>query len=265
LIAQGKLNMKSSSIALLLLVGVATFSVVSSPMAFGHGIPIDVSVDGSNRLTTNLEVYESAFGGSIRTTDLPGISVSTTANGVDAFDQIGLQILQELLFFDGTNLVPATGSVLIENPELSDSRSVNSATGLLGSLYWGEYHGGNNWHEHGQFTLQPSSSPVGAYGLVGRITSPDDHHLPSRSFLIAINNGLSTAQFEAGVAAFQTQMVPEPSSFVLSAIGAIGLLWTRVRRRRTTAERAKPERSRSLAYALKRRLNRTAWIAAPRR
>ena len=243
----------------------ATILVARAPSAYGHGIPIDVSVDGSNRLTTNLDIYESAFGGLIRTTDLPGVSVSTTSNGVDAFDQIGLQFLQNLLYFDGTNLQPASGAVLVENPEISDSRSVSSVSGPLSSLYWGEYDGGNNWHEHGAYTLQPSSSPVGAYGLVGRITSPDGNHLPSRSFLIAINNGLTPEQFEAGIEAFQTQMVPEPSSFVLSAIGAVGLLWTRVRRRYKSTDRPRSNGNRSLSYMLRSRLNRAAVVIAPRR
>lgn len=198
--------------------------VAIAETAFGHGVPVDVFADQIGKLFSGEPAYESEFNlvaGVLLTTDLPGIGVSTPGNGLQAGDQIGIDVVDKLLYFDGTNVVPTAASVVIENPGATTSFTVTNTSGEQTGMFWSTYNGSPGWDAHGQFTLDPLSAPTGVYGLVVRLTSPS--YDSSDPVVIAFSNGVDDAVREAGIDAFQEALVPEPSTLTLLGIGLLGL------------------------------------------
>jgi len=200
--------------------------------AFGHGTPIDVSVDSSGRLQTDHETYHGEFGGSLRTTTLPGFGVKLADSGLVNGDDLGVEVLQSLLFWDGDSVEATAATLRIENPDLTALRDVTGTTLAQAAIFWGTFDGTPGWHSHGDYTLVPNNSAQGVYGLVLRMVSLDDKYDPSKPFLITFNNFKTSTDVTNAAAAFAPMMVPEPGSLLLAAMGAGMAAWPVLRRRR---------------------------------
>lgn len=224
---------------------VAVFSMISS-VALGHGTPVDVSVDG-NQLTVPHHLSTGTLNnvaGVLITGELPGFGVTTTANGVPDGTQIYLNIASGLMYWDGSSLMPTSTSFVIEAPTHDafgnsnvspvSSYSITALTGVQTGMLWGTYDSDPaGWHTHGTYSLFPNAASAGVYGVGVTIDSPS--HDESDVFLLSWEydptGSISSSNVALGVAAMQQELVPEPSTFVIGAIGGALMLLIGVRRR----------------------------------
>jgi len=212
-----------------------------------HGGDIELEIEGGKLVTHNGRYFESELTG----TD-PGPYVSE-APGFDSLpglltptEQIGFNVLQSLLYWDGDELIePGSGvtlSLLFGTGTPRPSRDVTQASGSLAgfSLGGGGFDENDNYvgnfHKHFDFELS-SGAPVGAYGVLLQLTPINTSRFAaSDPFLLVFNRGLGAEDFEAGVDAMvQLTAVPEPSSVALAGLGAAGVLAAGWRRRRRAA------------------------------
>ncbi|MBX7166123.1 MAG: PEP-CTERM sorting domain-containing protein [Pirellulales bacterium] len=200
--------------------------------AAAHGVPIMVTADANKNILTDASVYESDFnlvGGTLILATLPGIEIPTPGSGFPAGTDLNIVAKHKLLYFNGTDVVSSSSTLEVENVD-GDTLDVTNATGVSAPLFWGHYSGAAGWHQHSDYLLSPVPSPAGLYGLVFCIEA--DGYTPSDPILIAFNYGLSHSAAHEGIEAFERILnpVPEPSSVVLLATGALGLAFA-VRRK----------------------------------
>ena len=208
-----------------------------------HGGDIELEIENDKLVTHNGRYFESELTG----TD-PGPYVSE-APGFDSLpelltptEQIGFNVLQSLLYWDGDALTaPGSGvtlSLLFGTGSPRSSRDVTQASGSLTGFSLGgggldeEENYVGNFHKHFDFELS-SGAPVGAYGVLLELTpAGSSTFTKSDPFLIVFNRGLADPAFEAGVDAMvEVTAVPEPSSVALAGLGVAGLAGAALRRR----------------------------------
>lgn len=127
----------------------------------------------------------------ISSTDL-GFGVNYPANGVLPGTVLDVDIVQDLLYWDGDVLAPTTatmrfvaptfdsdGSVIIQE---IDEYVVTADSGYLTGMHHGTYSGNNFWEAHGLFFLEPLTAAPGMYGLGARILA--SNHVDSNPFLM---------------------------------------------------------------------------------
>jgi hypothetical protein len=204
-----------------------------------HGSDIELEIEGGKLITHNGRYFESELTG----TD-PGPYVSE-APGFDSLpglleegEQIGFNVLQSLLYWDGEELTAPGSGVGLSLFLGSNSRVVTQSSGSLAGFNLGgggldefeNYVG--NFHKHFDFVLS-LGAPIGAYGVLLELTPAGSSTFSaSDPFLLVFNRGLGAEAFESGVDAMvQVTAVPEPSSIALAGLGVAGLAGAAVRRR----------------------------------
>lgn len=230
----------------------AIFTLLSSA-SFGHGVPVDVSLDGNNQLFVPDHLSTGVLNnvaGVLITGELPGFGVKTPGNGVPDGTPINLNIASGLMYWNGSALVPTATSLTIEAPNHDAfgntnvspvlSYSITAGTGLQTGMLWGTYDADPaGWHTHGSYSLFPNSASAGVYGVVVTVDSPS--HDASDPFVLSWeydpSDTISSASVTAGVEAMQ-QLVPEPSTFVIGSLGAAMLLVFGARRRSEKSEQS---------------------------
>lgn len=208
--------------------------------AWGHGTPIDISIDGNDKVHAHVGEHGelTLVLGSWFTT-MPGVGVSSAANGLVNGDPVRFDVLRELLYYNGTTgevTAPSAATTLfMENPAGSTLYEIDGSSGVQTGMLWGAYNGTPGWHSHGAYELELGSDPAGAYGIVLRALV--DGHEPSDPFLLAFNRGLTHSAFNnTAVPALMAAMVPEPATWAL-ALPLAGLALAAARRR-VQAQRA---------------------------
>ena len=209
-----------------------------------HAGDVELGVSGG-QITVSETLFESdflPFGPSLLFTDEPGFD--SEINTFNSGDMVGFDVTRQLFFWDGTQLTSAAG-----NPGLmidffgQPTVTVDENTTFDPGFNFPTVATGDDGviHRHLDFSL-PSSAPVGAYGLVLQMDSPQ--YTTSEEFLIVFNNDLGNAQFEAGVDAIEQAAfaVPEPSTYAMWTAGftllAIGWGWRKFKRQRLKAPAA---------------------------
>ncbi len=208
-----------------------------------HGSDIELEIEDGKLVTHNGRYFESELTGTN-----PGPYVSE-APGFDSLpnlltptEQIGFNVLQSLLYWDGDELTTPGSGVGLSLLLGSNSRVVTQASGSLGGFNLGgggitldsneeEVYVGN-FHKHFDFVLS-EGAPVGAYGVLLELTpAGSSTFTKSDPFLLVFNRGLEHEAFESGVDAMvQVTAVPEPSSIALAGLGVAGLAGAALRRR----------------------------------
>lgn len=184
-------------------------------------------------------VFEGNLGdlaGGLYSTDDPGYdsAVGSLAPGAEIF----YTALGNLSFWNGTvwsaSAVPANVTLRV-NGNLGEE-SFWTASGITGdaSGLIGQAGSNGKLHEHLDLTAVGSGrTAVGAYLIQLQLSSSS--YASSSPFYIALNRGLSEADFETAVHALTTP-VPEPSTWLMSlaGLGAVAL----VRRQRQAQARS---------------------------
>jgi len=216
--------------------------------ASGHGIPIDVFLDGNNKLFVPQNFVPGQLinvAGVFITTDLPGVGVLSPGNGVPDGSDLFFNVAQGLMYWDGTSIAPTTVGLVIDSPTLDGFGHVNSSpvpsytvtatSGPQSGMLWGTYDATlPGWDTHGNFSLLPNSATPGVYGIAVSIDSPG--YEASDPFLLSWeydpNGTISQGSVDAGRAAMQQLVVPEPSALCIASIGIALLLCFVMRRGR---------------------------------
>jgi hypothetical protein len=169
--------------------------------------------------------------------------------GIGAGAQVFYDVLEPLRFWkDGFQPVPEGVQIRIINqppsPVVPDAVVTVTSGVTLGSVdpprqRVGAAEESGDFHADLQFLLEPNLNPAaipeawfGAYGLKLSLMTDEVGVERSAPFYLVFNLGLEEESFEAGVAAYASQ-VPEPASAVLTAAGGLAcLLWSRGRKAR---------------------------------
>lgn len=213
-----------------------------APVVFGHGIPVNAVVDGSNRLySPKLVIYDSAEGQMTpNASNIQGAAgfypdVATFPAGrqltVDASGS-GMHSAA-LMYWDGANLLPSPVSVQLQRTGILATVSPTDTFVPVGTLpAFSGLAGG-----HSALNLRiPLGSPTGLYVVGFQITSTGSPNFSrSETFWAVANYGLTDPEDVAqGLAAIQSA-VPEPSMVALSAIGSLALAAVCWRQRKNQA------------------------------
>jgi len=220
------------TLGLLILLGAAP--------SFGHGIPLNISIDSTNQLYSlsrvSFDHHESEL-----------ILTGTGVKGAAGFyPQFGVFPTGQALTFDVKGESPASVALMYwddatETLGLSPVSILLSRTGISvtvnptdTSVVGGTlpaYNGTLGGHSALNITL-PTSSPTGLYAIGFQVSNPN--YLRSETFWAVGNYGVTDEDAVArGLAAIHTQ-VPEPSSVVLAGmavVGGIALIGKRRQRR----------------------------------
>ena len=195
---------------------------------------------------TGYAIYEGDFGDLARgpyATRSPGFD--SHEDTFDAGDIIGYKAIGTLWSWSGTNWTNsvANGETVMLAGNLGESTfwGTSGVSGdTVGTL--GQASSAGNIHEHLEFSIASATGTptIGAYFITLQLLSADANSTfdgivqnskydISNPFIIAFNNGLSSANFEASVDALVTP-VPEPSNVAFMLFG-LGLLAWQVRRK----------------------------------
>ena len=152
-----------------------------------------------------------------------------------AGDQVGFEVLSDLLFWNGSAMTdPADRVEISKGPA---SILLAAGTGPQEGFGFGTADSTGVVHDHLEFALQTLSGSdyvaggaAGVYGLHLLLNSPQ--YGDSQLFLIALNNGLDEEAFEEGaeiLAAAAGVPVPEPGALFLAAAASCAFVFIRRR------------------------------------
>lgn len=202
------------------------WALFAASAAWGHGIPLSISIDPANRLfSESLVTYDHHESELLLTGTgvkgaagfYPKFGVFPTG-GVLTVDAAGSSTHPlALLYWDGASVLPSPVDVALTRTGVSLLVTPSDTFVPGGALR--PYNGDLGGHTALTITL-PSDAPSGLYGIGFQVTSPG--YQRSRTFWGVANYGLSEEDALAGLAAIHSQ-VPEPTGLGLAAAGLLGL------------------------------------------
>lgn len=129
----------------------------------------------------------------------------------------------KLSYWDGKTWTNNTTSTITFTDAVgNDSKWTQNGYTAGASSYLGESTATGGFHEHIKYSIS-NSAAVGAYMVQLKIADPESKLLPSDSFYIVFNRGLSNAAFEASVDALKEVPVPAAAWLMLSGLVGLGM------------------------------------------
>ncbi len=167
-----------------------------------------------NAIVTNSLQYTAAF------------AASDPPNGIAIGSTWGFDLVGPLLYWEpvgGFSDAPVTATIVRSGLGFDvDKDSVFVAGGNLAA--GGGYNGNIGFHNAVTVNL-PLAAPAGLYAVGFEVRSTGTTPYDTSNVFYAIGtNGLSEADFNRGIEAFEAIGVPEPSSVVLMVLGSLGLV-----------------------------------------
>ncbi len=162
----------------------------------GHAGSISLFVNPANNQLYVLETFEvpqmRKFLDAEISVDGPGFLVNFPANHVLPGAELDVDVIQDLMFWDGVGLAKASTTFRFMAPQFDNQGMLNetpvpeylvtSNSGKLTGMDWGTYNGAQFWEAHGLNFLEPLAAPAGIYGVGVRVKSPA--HATSDPFII---------------------------------------------------------------------------------
>lgn len=190
------------------------------------------------------QVFEGEFpdsGADTQFTSEPGFGSELSEEaGINSLDEVVYNVLDSLLFWDGSSISPAAAGtqIRVENRGIGVPDTFISATSgpQPGSFLTpfnnriGAADGNGDFHSDLDWFLEPNpgSPATGAYAVKLSLSTDEPGIANSDPFFIVFNFGLSETLFEEGVEAFAAT-IPEPTSLALIGAGVVALSLTRRR------------------------------------
>ena len=189
----------------------------SSAFAQLHGGDIGLTVV-NGKITTNESVYGAELGEIIpNEVDEPGFD--SEAGTFPAGSSIGFSILDSLRKWDGTDF----DTIPMETMSLSFGSSLGPistpATPLIVEGFDLNVSADGAWHRHFDFILSGPAS-TGIYLLQMQLDNSDSGIVTSDPFYIVFNQNDTELNHDSAMA-YVGSSIPEPSTFVLLAIGLL--------------------------------------------
>lgn len=194
--------------------------------AAGHGTPINAYVHSSTGQLAVFDGYEpgelESTGGSDIFTDAPGIGVSSPVNGIAVGESLYLNVVEGLLFWDGSAVTETSEAIIIDWPDdggttAVDFYRVTANTGYQTGMLWGNYQppgGTGSWDAHGDYALESTNPPAGIYGVALQLASPS--HINSEPFLLPLMydplSAFSATDVATGIAELTAALTPLPTA-----------------------------------------------------
>jgi hypothetical protein len=182
------------------------------PAAWGHGVPVEVTLANDGRLDvtrdplTGLpafapgELIAEPLAGAILS-ETPGIAVA--GSSIQAGTDLRLRGMGPLIYWDGHQVSPTSAQLEIFSPQGDESLIFTESSRLAQEMVWGQFTGTPHWHAHGLFVLDPMSASPGIYATFVQIASPAYPATPE--FLLPLvydpQGSLSAADIQLGVSA----------------------------------------------------------------
>ncbi len=171
-------------------------SLAMTAVCHGHAGAISLFVDPANNQLYALETFEipqmRKFLDLEISVDGPGFLVNFPANQVLPGAELDVDVVQDLMFWDGNGLAESSATFRFEAPRfdnqgIENDTTINeylvtSSSGKLTGMDWGTYNGAQFWEAHGLNFLTPLDVPAGIYGVGVRVKSPS--HESSDPFVI---------------------------------------------------------------------------------
>lgn len=153
--------------------------------------------------------------------DNPAFEVESPLLGIPAGTQLEIDVLSELVYWDGDKFAETDATLTIESPTALAEVVASAGSQAVLGLPWGTYPDTQeSWHLDGSYVLNTPSGeyPLGIYGVTARLNSPS--FLPSETFSLAFihdeGNVLDAAQETAGLLALRRLAeAPQPGDYHL--------------------------------------------------
>ena len=186
-------------------------------------------------------IFEGEFppsGTDLQFTTEPGFASEISEGmGIGSGDQIVYNVLESLLFWNGSSILEPTAGTQIRigniPPTVPDTvvsgtsgpqpGSFSPAANRVGAADGtGDFHSDLDWF----LEPNPGSPATGAYAVKLSLSTSAAGIANSDDFFVVYNFGLGDTEFEEGVEAFAA-LVPEPSSMMIVGVGILlsGLAW----------------------------------------
>ncbi len=199
---------------------------LSARNAGGHGVPVNTYVKtGSGQLAV-FDGYEhgelESLGGSDIFTDAPGIGVSSNVNGIAVGTPLMVNVVEGLLYWDGTDVTHSAETLLIDWPDdggTSDveTYAVTAESGYQTGMLWGVYlppGGSGSWDAHADYALESANPPPGVYGVVLQLAAAE--YVASDPFLVPLVYdplaAFGASKVSEGISALQQAVTPLPTA-----------------------------------------------------
>ncbi len=158
------------------------------------------------------------------TSDSPGIGVANAANGIPPSTFLGLDVVSELGYFNGTKVLPTGAQLEVVSPSGVESYLIDSASEPQHGMTFGKYDGSRFWEAHGLFNLNPITADPGIYGAMVQITSPS--YETSDPFLLPLvydpANNFRTSTVDLAIALLTESLTGESISLDPNDLNADG-------------------------------------------
>ena len=158
--------------------------LVSAQRAAAHGTAINLFLQEPCNQIAVFPGFESGVinpaGGSVLFTDSPGFSVSSPVNGIPSRTELWLNVLEGLLYWDGSGLATSETQLTVVVPNIVGPSpvkqyDVTSSSGYQNNMFWGTYEPPADeefWDAHGVYLLDDETAQPGVYGLVLQLAAP---------------------------------------------------------------------------------------------
>lgn len=192
----------------------------------GHGTPINAYVHSATGQLAVFDGYEpgelESTEGSDIFTDAPGIGVSSPVNGIASGEPLRLNVVQGLLYWDGSEVASTVETLFIDWPDDGGTSpvefyDVTAESGYQTGMLWGNYQpagGTSGWDAHGDYALESAIPQPGIYGVVLQLDSPS--YIASEPFLVPLIYdplaSFGASEVAAGIAKLEAAIIPLPSA-----------------------------------------------------
>ena len=224
----------SISFIFLLTMPLAAQEMDLSPRVADGRLVVDAYLDATAERLENVRVFGWEFGEIVENPFAlgdPGFNALAGVSGLPPTSRVGIQVLADLLYWDGSEDVSfdtVPDQETIDLSFLGSVRTVGTGTGALPDLFFGPaVSASGEFHVHlntllkgADGNIDPASvdgveATLGMYLVQASLISNNSAIADSLPIFLLFNNGLDEPQVDLAKNFVESQLVPEPQACVL--------------------------------------------------